>query len=104
MMNQRELDVLNILWKDREPMTATNIVEADITKSLTQSTVITVLRRLVKDELVEVMGVARSGKVLSRTYSPTEKSREAVLNNFVDMYKMVKNVVTLDELAARLRE
>ena len=72
-LNQRELDVLNILWKSEEPMTSTEIVNE--MRGLTQSTVIAVLRKLLKDNLVEVCGVTHSGKVLSRTYRPTEASR-----------------------------
>ena len=84
-MNPRELDVLNILWKSDEPMTSTDIVNEQ--KGLTQSTVIAVLRKLLKDELVEVSGVTHSGKVLSRTYRPTEASREIILENFQNDYR-----------------
>lgn len=69
-LNPRELDVLNILWKSEEAMTSTDIVNE--MRGLTQSTVIAVLRKLLKDDLVEVCGVTHSGKVLSRTYRPTE--------------------------------
>jgi len=102
MMSQRELEVLNILWKTREPMTSTNIVEADIRKSLTQSTVIAVLRKLTNEGYVKVAGVAHSGKVLSRTYVPTEESKAAILDNFIDMYHIVGDVLTVDELIAGL--
>ena len=82
MLNPRELDVLNILWKSDQPMMATDIVNAG--EGLTQSTVTAVLRKLLRANLVEVAGVTHSGKVLSRTYRPTEASREAILQNFSD--------------------
>lgn len=58
MMNPRELDVLDILWKSEEPMMATDIVNAGgLDSGLTQSTVTAVLRKLLNAQLVEVVGV-----------------------------------------------
>lgn len=91
-MNVRELDVLNILWKHEEAMTAIDIVNER--KELTQSTVTAVLRKLLKAELVSVEGVTHSGKVLSRTYRPTEASKEAILENFKEDYKSFSNVIS----------
>lgn len=102
MMNPRELDVLNILWKSEEPMMATDIVNAG--EGLTQSTVTAVLRKLLHAKLVEVVGVTHSGKVLSRTYRPTEASKAVVLSCFVEQYHLFSNVISLDELVAALKE
>ena len=101
-MNPRELDVLNILWKSDEPMTSTDIVNEQ--KGLTQSTVIAVLRKLLKDKLVEVSGVTHSGKVLSRTYRPTEASREIILENFQNDYRNFCNVIPKSTLCAAILE
>ena len=101
-MNPRELDVLNILWKSDEPMTSTDIVNEQ--KGLTQSTVIAVLRKLLKDELVEVSGVTHRGKVLSRTYRPTEASREIILENFQNDYRNFCNVIPKSTLCAAILE
>lgn len=99
-LNPRELDVLNILWKSEEAMTSTDIVNE--MRGLTQSTVIAVLRKLLQDELVEVCGVTHSGKVLSRTYRPTETSREVILENFASDYKSFKNVVSKSDICAAI--
>lgn len=101
-MNPRELDVLNILWKTDEPMTSTDIVNEQ--KGLTQSTVIAVLRKLLKDGLVEVAGVTHSGKVLSRTYRPTEESRDLILQNFQNDYRNFCNVIPKSSLCAAILE
>lgn len=95
-MNARELDVLNILAGKEEAQTATDIAEQ--MKGLTQSTVIAVLRKLLKDNQVEVVGVAHSGKVLSRTYAITAAGRNAVLEHFLAELESVKNVITLDDI------
>ena len=101
-MNPRELDVLNILWKTDNPMTSTDIVNEQ--KGLTQSTVIAVLRKLLKDGLVEVAGVTHSGKVLSRTYRPTEESRDLILQNFQNDYRNFSNVIPKSSLCAAILE
>ena len=99
-LNPRELDVLNILWKSGQPMTSTDIVNE--MRGLTQSTVIAVLRKLLKDNLVEVCGVTHSGKVLSRTYRPTEESREVIMNNFATDYANFKNVISQYDICAAI--
>ena len=100
MMNSRELDILNILWKSEEPMMATDIVEKK--KDLTQSTVTAVLRKLLSDGLVEVAGITHSGKVLSRTYRPTEASRDIILQDFTENYNRFSNVVGESMLCVKI--
>ena len=100
MLNPRELDVLNILWKSEQPMMATDIVNAG--EGLTQSTVTAVLRKLLHAKLVEVAGVTHSGKVLSRTYRPTEASRDAILKNFSDTYTCFQDIISKSTLVSAL--
>lgn len=100
MMNPRELDVLNILWKSEQPMMATDIVNAG--EGLTQSTVTAVLRKLLHAKLVEVAGVTHSGKVLSRTYRPTEESRNAILQDFSETYVCFQDIISKSSLFAAL--
>lgn len=101
-MNPRELDVLNILWKTEEPMMVTDIVNEG--EGLTQSTVTAVLRKMLHENLVEVVGVTHSGKVLSRTYRPTEASKTMLLEHFVETYKQFKNVVKPSEVCAAIKK
>lgn len=102
MMNERDLDVLNILWRKQEPMIVTEIVNEG--NGLTQSTVTAVLRKLLHAEMVEVSGVTHSGKVLSRQYSPTEASREAIIKHMLDELNRFSNIVTLDDLRERQKK
>lgn len=99
-MNPRELDVLNILWQSDEPMMATDIVNARV--GLTQSTVTAVLRKLLNENLVEVVGITHSGRVLSRTYRPTEISRDVILQDFTDSYNSFSNVINESTLCAAI--
>ncbi len=99
-MNPRELDVLDILWKSDEPMMATDIVNAKT--GLTQSTVTAVLRKLLNENLVEVVGITHSGRVLSRTYRPTEASRDIILQDFTESYNSFSNVINESTLCAAI--
>lgn len=99
-LNPRELDVLNILWKSDQAMTSTDIVNEK--RGLTQSTVIAVLRKLLKDGLVEVDGVTHSGKVLSRTYRPTASSRDIIMDNFANDYASFKDVIAQSDICAAI--
>lgn len=99
-MNERELDVLSILWRVNKPMTATDIVNAK--RGLTQSTVTAILRILLNENIVEVTGVTHSGKVLSRLYQPTEKAKEKVLEHFVAQYQSINNVIPASELCMEI--
>ena len=99
-LNPRELDVLNILWSTDKEMTSTDIVNE--MRGLTQSTVIAVLRKLAKDGFVEVAGVTHSGKVLSRTYRPTESSKEYITQHFTEDYASFNNVISQSDMCAAI--
>ncbi len=100
MINPRELEILNILWNSEEPMTSSQIV--NVGDMLSQSTVQTVLRKLLKAKLVEVTGVTYSGNVLSRTYKPSEASRDVILQKFVDDYNGFRNIISKETLVAAM--
>lgn len=100
LLNPRELDVLNVLWSTDKEMTSTDIVNE--MKGLTQSTVIAVLRKLTRDGFVEVAGVTHSGKVLSRTYRPTENSRAYITQHFMQDYESFSNVIPQSDMCAAI--
>lgn len=102
MLSQRDLDVLSILWAADRGLTATEIVEQK--KGLTQSTVTAVLRKLLKDKLVEVVGVTHSGRVLSRMYRPSEKSLQAILDYLKAFYVRFSGVVSMSEICRHILE
>lgn len=102
MLNQREIDVLNILCAAKAPMTSSEIVSHK--KGLTQSTVIAVLRRLATDNLVLVDGLTHSGKVLSRTYIPGANAKAAILDYYKTLFSDTKNIVSAADLKAAIDE
>ncbi len=99
-LNPRELDVLNILWNTDKEMTSTDIVNE--MKDLTQSTVIAVLRKLTREGFVEVAGVTHTGRVLSRTYRPTEISKQYIKEHFTEDYVSFTNVISQADMCAAI--
>lgn len=91
-LNPRELEVLKILHESDRALTSTEIVNSG--NELTQSTVQAVLRKLLAAELVEVQGVTHSGNVLSRTFGPTEKSKQVLTEKFLNDYKSFRTIIS----------
>lgn len=102
MLNQREIDVLNILWLAREPMTCSDIVAEK--RDLTQNTAIAVIRKLLSAGLINIHGTTYCGRVLGRTYVPAPESKQVILQDFVDRYASIKGVIPLSELIEELRD
>ena len=102
MIHPRELEILNILWGSEKALTSMDITDAG--KGLSQSTVQAILRKLLKNDMVTVDGITHSGNVLSRTYRPTERSKEVVLQQFVEQYKGISNIVGKGEVIKALEE
>lgn len=100
MLSEREIDMLNILWQMKKPMTCSDIVAEK--RELTQNTGTAVIRRLLAEGLIEIHGTTYCGRVLGRTYVPTPKSREVILQEFVELYKRFKDVIPLSELIEQL--
>lgn len=101
-MNQRELEVLNIICASKEPVTSTDIVNCK--RDLTQSTVIAVLRRLLAMGAVEVAGVTHSGKVLSRTYVPGPKAKDVIREYYTEELTRTKDILSADDIREIIAE
>ncbi len=65
-VTSREMEVLKILWNASAPMTASDIVKEN--PELTMNTVQAVLRKLLKNNFIEVADIVYSGTVLTRSY------------------------------------
>lgn len=99
-ITNRDLDILNILWNSEKPMTAAEITATDDT--LTTNTVQAVLRKLLKQEWVEVADIVYSGTVLCRSYQPTMTSKEFALTQLAEEFKELQSEVSTSSLVAAL--
>lgn len=102
MLSQRELDVMRILYEAGEPLTSTGITER--MTGLTQSTVIAVVRSLLRQGMLEEAGVTHSGKVLSRLFSTTEKGKKVILEHFTEYYRSASHIIPASEMCKCILE
>lgn len=78
-MTLSENSVMQVLWKAKEPMTSRQIVEA--VQAAGQATweprsVFVLLNKLMKKELVRVVGYANVGRAFARRFEPTMTKAE----------------------------
>lgn len=95
-MNPRELEILIILMKSKESLTSSQI--ANIRDELSQSTVQTVLRKLLKAGLVEVTGVTHSGNVLSRQWKQSAIAEEKILEHVAKEVGELKDIIPREKM------
>ena len=101
-LTNREMDILNILWSAEEPLVASEIAKRD--ETLTINTVQATLRKMLKQGLVEVADIVYSGTVLSRSYRPTEISKDFAVQEFSILFRNFKKNITASRLVANLLE
>ena len=75
-LSEREMNVMQVLWKYEKPMTVTEIVESE--KELTTPTVHTVLRKLLDKGYVQVIDTVQTGKVFARRYKAKKTQDEEI--------------------------
>ncbi len=90
-LTKRDMDVMNILWDSDEPKTAL-IVKAK--PELTMNTVQAVLRKLLKNNLIEVADIVYSGTVLTRSYKSMVTQEEFLLFKMTSEYQSLSKKVS----------
>ena len=95
MLHQRELQILDLMAKYGIPVISQDIA---IDSKISQSTIQAVFRKLLNEGYIENVGVTHSGNVLSRQFVPTEKVKTDVINQMVELYSGVQNIVSADEI------
>lgn len=99
-LTKRDMDILNILWNSQNPMTAAEITNAK--DGLTINTVQAVLRKLLKQELIEVADIVYSGTVLCRSYRTTVSAQEVTLSQLVNEVRQFPNGIFPSSFVAAL--
>ena len=75
-ITNKQLEIMQVLWKEDRPLTASEIVKAD--ESLNINTVQVCIRQLLKCEYIKVADIVYSGTVLCRSYAPVVTRQEYV--------------------------
>ena len=88
-LSEREMNVMQVLWKYEKPMTVTEIVESE--KELTTPTVHTVLRKLLDKGYVQVIDTVQTGKVFARRYKAKKTQDEEIEEKIEKCMKNSRN-------------
>ena len=99
MLHKKELEVLNIIAsKDGEPVTSSEISRNY--NKLSQSTVQAVLRNLLKNKIVRVVGKIHynNEKVACREFIITDKAKNEVKDQAVDFLNSIDSIISVEEI------
>lgn len=100
MLNPKELEVLQIIARSETPLGLPDILAQN--PAMVKSTVAAALAKLLKEELIEVGGIGRSGKVICRTYLPTERTKEILLGTLTTAYSQISDIISASDLCVCL--
>lgn len=94
----REIDLLNVFWSNKEPMTARQIAAAS--DELSINTIQVVIKSLLKKKCISVADIVYSGTVLARTYKVDITKTEFIESLFSaygmsnDVFEVLINEIT----------
>ncbi|MBE6057481.1 BlaI/MecI/CopY family transcriptional regulator [Clostridium sp.] len=69
-LTKKELEIMEILWKEQKPLTSSEIVELSQNSSWKDSSIHILLNALLKKELIKVDNFKQKGKTYARTFLP----------------------------------
>lgn len=98
MLTPKDIEVLNIMWGEKDAMLASDVAKKGNKNGLAISTLGNVIRKLLANGLIDVAGVSYLSKAPARKYRPLPKSKAEVIEHMLDEMDKVKNIVSLEEL------
>ena len=100
LFTSKEQAVLNQLLNAETSLTASEIVARS--ESLNSNTVQSVVRSLLKRGYIEVAQIVYSGKVLCRSYRPTEKAKNAAFEDLSARFRFLRKNMPAPKIFAGL--
>lgn len=80
MLTKSEEQIMNLLWEQNKPLTATEIINLSENKTWKDSYVHLLINSLMKKELITVSGFVKTTKNYARTFSPVVTLEEYGIN------------------------
>lgn len=78
-LNNRAIDILEVLWDHTDSLSANNIAEIS---GISKNTVLPVVKKLLKEEYIKVDEVVLTGKTLTRKYVSAIDREEFILKYY----------------------
>ena len=88
-----EKEVLDTLWKEGEPLTATEIVQKCTEKNWKPSYIHIMVNSLLKKEMIKVAEFKQTTKNYARAYVPTMPEEEWCANQLMDSMKKPEDIL-----------
>lgn len=97
------MDILNILWSNKEPLIASDI--SKIGNKLSINTVQATLRTLLNKKLIEIADIVYSGTVLTRRYRPLITQQDLMMEQLKNQFEKIdKSTISIPAIIANLIE
>ena len=75
-LTKNEIEIMEVLWKAKRPITSVEIVEMSVKKTWKDSSIHILINSLLKKKAIQEVGFIRAGKGYARTFEPTESGDE----------------------------
>ena len=115
-LTKSELAIMEVMWEQEEPLTATEIIKVSGDKEWKNSTVHLLINALLEKGILEVAGFKKTTKNYARTFKPTMTQEkyyiEKVMGNataeerkriYEELLNEVEDLETLEEIAAGIK-
>ena len=81
MLTNSEEQMMHLLWQQKKPLTATEIIGLSEGKTWKDSYVHLLINSLIKKDLIEVKGFVKTTKNYARTFSPSMTQEEYAIKH-----------------------
>ena len=115
-LTKSELAIMEVMWEQEEPLTATEIIKVSGDKEWKNSSVHLLINALLEKGILEVAGFKKTTKNYARTFKPTMTHEkyyiEKVMGNataeerkriYEELLNEVEDLETLEEIAAGIK-
>ena len=87
ILTKNELEIMEVLWENGEPITSSDIVKKSVDKSWKSSSIHILINSLLDKKAIEEVGFVRTGKGFGRTFAPTIEGEKYYANCLAKMAK-----------------
>lgn len=75
-LTKSELEIMDVLWYEGRALSGNEIIESSKNKSWKSSSIHVLLNSLLRKQVIQQVGLLKSGKGYARTFEPTVTSTE----------------------------
>lgn len=86
MLTKSELEIMELLWKENEPLTSSQIIDMSVDRSWKKSYVHLLLNSLLEKGMVEVVGFVKTTKNYARTFKAKVAKEDYSVGRFTSMH------------------